>query len=133
VAGDWFGRKKWNTNEEKTMDGTRFDGMARTFSATDSRRGMFKTMAAAGLGLGLSSVGLGQALGKGKKGGKKVTARCKKTEECSGKLVCKKANSQHYYEETKKRCCIKEGGRCDQGYECCGVDVICNGGYCQSA
>jgi hypothetical protein len=111
--------------------------MARTLSATDSRRGMFKTMAAAGLGLGLSSVGLSEALGKGKKkgknGNKQVTARCKKTYECSGHLTCKKANSQHYYEETKKRCCIEEGGHCDQGYECCGIDVICNGGYCQSA
>ena len=116
------------------MDGMRFDAVARKLSATDSRRGMFKTMAVAGLGLGLSGAGLSEALGKGKKGGKKkVTARCKKTEECSGKLQCKKANSQNYYEQTKKRCCIKEGGRCDQGYECCGVDVICNGGYCQSA
>ncbi len=117
------------------MDSMRFDVMARKLSASDSRRGMFRTMAAAGLGLGLSGIGLGEALGKkkGKKGGKKVTARCKKTEECSGKLQCKKANSQNYYEKTEKRCCIKEGGSCDQGYECCGVDVICNGGYCQSA
>ena len=106
------------------MDSTRFDVMARKLSSTDTRRGMFRTMAAAGLGLGLSSAGLSEALGK-KKG--------KKTEECSGKLQCKKANSQNYYEKTEKRCCIKEGGRCDQGYECCGVDVICNGGYCQSA
>lgn len=45
----------------------------------------------------------------------------------------KKANSQHSYEETVKRCCIEEGDPCDQGYECCGVDVICNGGYCQGA
>ena len=118
------------------MDGMRFDVVTRSLSATETRRGMFKTMAAAGLGLGLSSVGLSQALGKGKKakkGKKQVTDFCKKTEECSGKLQCKKANSQNYYEETKKRCCIKDGGRCDQGYECCGVDVICNGGYCQSA
>ena len=123
------------------MDGMGFDSMARKLSATESRRGVFKAMAVAGLGLGLSSVGLSEALGKGKKGkkgkGKKgnkpVTARCKKSEECSGKLQCKIANSQNYYEETEKRCCIEEGGRCDQGYECCGVDVICNGGYCQSA
>ena len=119
------------------MDGMRFDAVARNLSATDTRRGVFRTMAAAGLGLGLSGVGLSEALGKskgkGKKGNKKVTARCKKSYECSGKLVCKKANSQNYYEETKKRCCIEEGGRCDQGYECCGVDVICNGGYCQGA
>ena len=114
------------------MDSTRFDVMARGLSGTDTRRGMFRTLAAAGLGLGLASVGLGEALGKGK-GNKKVTARCKKSEECSGKLVCKKANSQHYYEETKKRCCIEESDPCDQGYECCGIDVICNGGYCQSA
>ena len=118
------------------MDSARFDVMARRLSAADTRRGMFKTMAAAGLGLGLSAAGLGQVIGKGKgkkKGGKMVAARCKKTDECSGKLVCKKANSQHSYEETKKRCCIEEGGRRDQGYECCGVAVICNGGYCQSA
>ena len=117
------------------MDSTRFDVMARGLSATDTRRGMLRALAATGLGLGLGGVALGEALGKGKgkKGRKKVTARCKKSEECSGKLVCKKANSQNYYEETKKRCCIEEGDPCDQGYECCGVDVICNGGYCQSA
>jgi hypothetical protein len=92
-------------------------------------------MTASGLGLGLLRLGLGgtAAKGKGKGKGKGVTARCKKTDECSGNLQCKKANSQHYYEKTQKRCCIKEGGRCNDGFECCGVDVICNGGYCQSA
>lgn len=118
------------------MDSTRFDVLARRLSGTDTRRGVFKTLAAAGLGLGLGAAGLGEALGKKKqkgKGKKDVTARCKKSEECSGKLVCRKANSQHYYDETVKRCCIEEGDPCDQGYECCGVDVICNGGYCQSA
>lgn len=119
------------------MDSMRFDVLARSLSGTETRRGMFKTMAAAGLGLGLSGIGLSEALGKKKKkkgkGKKDVTARCKKSEECSGKLVCRKANSQNYYDETVKRCCIEEGDPCGVGYECCGVDVICNGGYCQSA
>ena len=120
------------------MDGMRFDAVARKLSTTESRRGVFKTMAAAGLGLGLSGVGLSEALGKRKgkrnKGGKKVTARCKKSTECSGKLVCKKSNSQNsFYETTRKRCCKKEGDRCEDGGECCGIDVICNGGYCQNA
>lgn len=62
---------------------------------------------------------------------KGVTARCKKTEERSGKLVCKKANGQHAYDETEKRRCVEEGGRRGQGYEGRGVDVICHGGYGQ--
>ena len=113
------------------MEGTRFDAVARNLSATSTRRAAVRTMTATGLGLGLIRLGLGAVAAKGK--GKGVTARCKKSEECAGNLQCKKANSQHYYEQTEKRCCIKEGQHCEDGFECCGVDVICNGGYCQSA
>jgi hypothetical protein len=28
---------------------------------------------------------------------------------------------------------VPQGGRCDYGCECCGLDVICNGHVCQSA
>src|SRR5262245_36315062 len=103
--------------KETTVEGTRFDAATRNFSAPSSRRSGVRTMAAAGLALGLARLGLSKALAGGGKG---VTARCKKSEECKGSLVCKKANSQHYYETTQKRCCIKEGGRCDDGFECCG-------------
>jgi hypothetical protein len=48
-------------------------------------------------------------------------------------LLCKKANSQKHFPKTEKRCCVKEGGHCNDGIDCCGVDVICNGGFCQSA
>jgi hypothetical protein len=112
------------------MEHTRFDAIARTLSATGTRRGTFRALAAAGIGLGALRLGLDQADAKGKK---KVTARCRKTEECSGKLRCKKANSQNFYPKTQKRCCIKVGDNCNQGIDCCGVDVICNGGICSKA
>ena len=112
------------------MEGTRFDALSRNLSATSSRRAAVRTMTATGLALGLARLGMSKAQAGGGKG---VTKRCKKSDECKGNLLCKKANSQHYYPETEKRCCIKEGQHCEDGFECCGVDVICNGGYCQSA
>jgi hypothetical protein len=112
------------------MEQTRFDAIARTLSTTRSRRGTFRALAAAGIGFGALRLGLDQADAKGKK---KVTARCHKSDECGGTLQCKKANSQHTYTKTQKRCCVKVGDHCNDGKDCCGVDVICNGGFCQSA
>ena len=60
--------------------------------------------------------------------------RCSNKDTCSSGLKCKKANSQNScYAETEKRCCKPIGAKCDDGCDCCGVDVICNGGYCQGA
>lgn len=112
------------------MEHARFDAIARTLSVPRTRRDTFRTLAAAGLGLGVLRLGLERAGAKGKK---KVTARCSQTEECSGNLQCKKANSQHTFAKTEKRCCVTEGEPCNDGVDCCGVDVICNGGFCQSA
>ncbi len=116
------------------MDTTRFDAISRELGAPSTRRSAIRTMAAAGLGLGLARRGFEAADAKKKKGKKKnVTERCKKTDQCKGGLQCKIANSQNYYPETVKRCCKPIGDECDDGFECCGVDVICNGGYCQGA
>jgi hypothetical protein len=116
------------------MDNTRFDSLARNLSTTGSRRGAFRTMAAAGLGLGLTRLGFDVAAGKKKKGKKKLDARCKKSDECKGDLLCKNANSQNScYDQTERRCCKKDGAQCEDSCDCCGVDVICNGGFCQGA
>ena len=119
------------------MDSTRFDALARSLSTAGSRRRAFHTLAAAGAGLGLAQLGFGVAAGKKKrhkKGKKKLGARCKKSAECKGDLLCKNANSQNScYDQTERRCCKKEGAQCNDGCDCCGVDVICNGGFCQSA
>ena len=110
------------------MESTRFDSLSRKLASTSSRRSTFRGIAAAGLGLGLASIGIMSASAK-----KKVHARCKKSDECGGGLKCQKANSQHTYATTKKRCCVPVGGHCDDGIDCCGIDVICNGGYCDKA
>jgi hypothetical protein len=121
---------------EKTRMGTsvveqRFDGMTRRLSETGSRREMVRTLAAGGLGLGLAGLGLHQAKAGG---GKNLGARCKKSNECKGGYQCKKANSQNScFAKTEKRCCKPIGAKCNDGCECCGVDVICNGGYCDQA
>jgi hypothetical protein len=116
------------------MDSTRFDAISRDLAGTTTRRSALRTFAAAGFGLGLAGVGLTSAAAAKKKKRKKgVTERCKKSEQCKGKLVCKVANSQHYYPESEKRCCLEIGEHCEDGFECCGIDVICNGGYCQGA
>jgi hypothetical protein len=60
------------------MEHTRIDAIARTLSTTRSRRGTFRALAAAEIGLGALLLGLDQADAKGKK---KVTARCHKSDE----------------------------------------------------
>lgn len=113
------------------MDSTRFDVIAREFSTTSTRRQALRTLGAAGLGLGIASIGLkGAEAAKSKK----VGARCKKSQECQGGLQCKKANSQNScYAKSEERCCKPVGAKCNDGCECCGIDVICNGGYCDKA
>ena len=115
------------------MDSNRFDSLARGLSATDTRRGVVRALAAAGFGLGLARIGLGAESASAKKK-KKLGARCKKSNECKGGLQCKKSNSQNScYAQTEERCCKPIGAKCDDGCECCGIDVICNGGFCQGA
>ena len=119
------------------MDSTHFDGITRDLAGTSTRRQTLRTLAAAGLGLGLARLGLSStdaAKGKGKKKKKGVTEICKKSDQCGSGLICKLANSQNSCSaETEKRCCKPVGARCDDGCECCGIDVICNGGYCSNA
>ena len=120
------------------VDSTRFDIIARDLAGTATRRQTLRTLAAAGLGLGVARLGLASteaARGKQGKGKKKgVTERCKKSDQCGGGLSCKAANSQNScFAETEKRCCKPIGAKCDNGCECCGTDVICNGGYCDQA
>ena len=113
------------------MDSTRLDRIARELAGPATRRQTLRTLTAAGLGLGIA--GLGLASTEAAKS-KKLGSRCKKSSECSGSLQCKKANSQNgCYAKSEERCCKPVGAKCDDGCECCGVDVICNGGYCDKA
>jgi hypothetical protein len=118
---------------EMSMDSIRFDSLARSLSTSDSRRGAFRALAATGLGLGLTRFRFAETDAK-KKHKKSLGARCKKSDECKGDLLCKNANSQNScYDQTERRCCKKIGAACDDSCDCCGVDVICNGGFCQGA
>lgn len=62
---------------------------------------------------------------------------CTYDAECIGELVCQVANSQNGNPERANTpvCCVPPDvqARCDNGSDCCGVSVICNGGYCQSS
>jgi hypothetical protein len=101
-------------------------------ASSTSRREALRSFAAVGLGLGLTRIGFDAASAAGKK--KKLGTRCKKKAECAGGLQCKTSNSQNgCYAESEKRCCKPVGANCNDGCECCGVDVICNGGFCQKA
>jgi hypothetical protein len=111
------------------MDSRRFDALARVMQGRESRRQAIKCMAAGTFGVVLARVGVTGVAASCKQ----VTRRCDESAECCGALVCRRANSQHYYDKTEKRCCKKIGAKCDDGFECCGVDVICNGGYCDRA
>lgn len=112
------------------MDSPHFDTLAREVAGTTTRRQTLRTLAAAGLGLGIASLGRTAT----EAASKKVGARCKKSSECQGGLQCKKSNSQNScYAKSEERCCKPVGAKCNDGCECCGVDVICNGGYCDKA
>jgi hypothetical protein len=140
------------------MDSARFDKLTRELLAANSRRDVVKTVAA-GLGVGLAWLGLheelskakgkkGKGKGKGKKNRKKrrrnknvdtkgLREPCTETAECKGDLLCDVAYSQMSCpgQETGKFCCVQTDvqKRCEDGCECCGLDVICNGGFCQGA
>jgi hypothetical protein len=112
------------------MESRRFDALSRQLVAASSRRGAMRTIAAGGLGLGLARIGLKPAAAGGKK---KLGARCEKSNECKGALKCKKANSENgCYAKTEERCCKPIGSPCNDPCDCCGVAVICNGGYCDA-
>jgi hypothetical protein len=120
------------------MDTTRFDALARHLAEPTARRAALKTLAATGLAVGLTRVGLQPAptdAKKGKNGKKKpLGERCKKSKTCANGLSCQIANSHNgCYPESEKRCCKPIGADCDNGCDCCGIDVICNGGYCQQS
>jgi len=110
------------------MDQARFDSFTRTLATTRSRRDTLHALGIASLSLGAVRLSVEHAAAKGKK----VGARCHATDECKGKLRCKKANFNHHYPKTQKRCCIKNGGRCSDSIDCCGVNVICDIDTCRS-
>jgi hypothetical protein len=116
--------------KERQVESTRFDTFSRELAGSSSRRSAIRTLAAAGLGLGLAGIGLTSAAAGGKK---KLGQRCKKSSECKGGLKCKKANSENgCFAKTEERCCKPLGAPCNDGCDCCGVGVICNGGYCDA-
>jgi hypothetical protein len=123
-----------STSEETTMESNRFDLIARQVSTTGTRRRAIMTLAAGGLGIGLAKLGLADSEAKNKKKKKKGNgATCKKSDQCKGSLVCQVAlATDDCYPTAEKRCCVKEGGFCNDGCECCGVGAICNGHVCQS-
>jgi hypothetical protein len=122
--------------------------MARELRSMDTRRGAVKTLAAAFLGLGVAKLGLSEADARKKNRKRKNKKQkadntkglgefCSKSRQCEGDLICQIANSQNGFPERANDpvCCVPVDvqARCDSGADCCGVDVICNGGYCQSA
>lgn len=122
------------------MDTTRFDAIARHLAKPTARRAALKTLAATGLAVGLTRVGLQPAptdakKGKKKKGPKKpVGEQCNKSKSCANGLFCQIANdSQTCDGLSEKRCCKPIGADCEDGCECCGINVICNGGQCQQS
>ena len=62
---------------------------------------------------------------------------CTTDGQCIGELVCQVANSQNGNPERANQpvCCVPADvhAPCEDGSDCCGVSVICNGGYCQSS
>jgi hypothetical protein len=133
------------------LDSARFDELTRGLLSANSRREVVKTIAA-GVGVSVGWLGLQQELtkargkGKGKKKRRRKKHRhfntkallesCKTNKECVGDLLCQTANSQNGCPgNVGKVCCAQADVQapCNDGCDCCGVSVICNGGYCDSA
>jgi hypothetical protein len=140
------------------VDSARFDKLTRELLSANSRRDTVKALIAS-LGVGvawlggnhrLSAIakkGKGKGKGKGKKKKKKKTDNtidtkalhqpCTKSSECIGDLLCDVANSQQSCpnQAVGKFCCVQTDAQkhCEDGCDCCGLDVICNGGFCQGA
>jgi hypothetical protein len=145
------------------MDGSTFDRLVRRIGEEGSRRGLFRSgVAATVAGLGAASIldaDDAEAKSCKKKCNKKkdskarkkckkkcepkdtdtlqVRQACTKDSQCVGNLVCQTANSQDGCpgQASGTFCCGKPDVQqpCDTGCDCCGVSVICNGGYCDSA
>jgi hypothetical protein len=134
------------------MDNTRFDRLTRELLSVDSRRNAVRTLAAASLSLGLVRLGSSRAVAKNKKkrnkkkknknknqnvDTKNLREPCTSSVECKGNLLCDIAYSQQSCpgQETGTFCCVQTDvqAKCNDSCDCCGLDVICNGGYCQSA
>jgi hypothetical protein len=62
---------------------------------------------------------------------------CSTTADCEGILLCQPANSQNSCpsQATGTFCCVPSEvqDRCNDSCECCGINVICNGGFCVNA
>ena len=62
---------------------------------------------------------------------------CTSSSQCIGDLLCATANSQNSCptQATGTFCCVQSEvqAKCNTSCDCCGIDVICNGGYCQNA
>lgn len=108
------------------MDGTRFDALMRHLTATDSRRGAVKTLAAAGLGLGLLRAAGGEAKNKKKRKRRcrRLLAFCKPNgkRKCCGDLICGTRGDAY-------QCRKGLGEPCGDGNECAGV-LFCLSGIC---
>jgi hypothetical protein len=145
------------------MDGSAFDRLVRRIGEEGSRRGLLRSAFAATVaGLGAASVldaddaeakSCKKKCNKKKdhKARKKCKKKCKnidtdtiglrqpctKSSQCVGNLLCDVANSQNSCpgQETGTFCCVQSEVQapCDDGCDCCGVDVICNGGFCDNA
>jgi hypothetical protein len=102
------------------MDSSRFDALTRRFSATNTRRGVVRGVAAVGLGLGLLPFA---ADAKKKRRNKKKKKRCKtllqacvsggKRKCCSG-LECGEPDTPGTF-----ACCRPVGAPCESTDECC--------------
>lgn len=62
---------------------------------------------------------------------------CTNSSQCIGDLLCATANSQNSCptQATGTFCCVQSEvqAKCNTSCDCCGIDVICNGGYCDNA
>ena len=105
------------------MDAQRFDRLARSLSASSTRRGILTK-------LGKATSGITMAALVGVPGSQEAAASCRRLgDECTrsrqccghkqGKRVC--ALNQHAGAPSEPSCCIAKGVQCSSSIECCGL------------
>ena len=119
------------------MDGRRFDTLARTLSASGTRRSALAALLAGTLGL----VGLSQpAAGRKRRGGGGVTIEgpcgdgSGPANACDRHSDCCTGICQRTGRGKPKRCrCRRQGQDCTETINCCqgSQDLVCDGGTCQ--
>jgi hypothetical protein len=105
------------------MDAQSFDRLARSLSATSTRRGILSALAKTTAGTTLAVLVALPGSEETAASCRRIGDECTRSRQCcghkKGKRVC--ALNQHAGAPTEPSCCIAKGVHCSSSIECCGL------------